>query len=305
MSNRTGLSTNEVEIDKRFSDLETLIETKLDANPESGTPAQRAQATTLPQVTGIRTNNQIVGAISFEWNAVDISNLLHYEVQVSSVENFTNNTTKQYKIAGQTFIILSDIPPTEAKFVRVRAVTSNGSGHWSSTLNTETGKATPNQLVVGAASNIIRHVQTQFDPPVLTTAGGVQLAEYGFIDIETIGGIVIIFSTIEYYLDWYAGLKMTISLLEDGNEILSFTNYQINFPTEALYSSLLVQSQAILTFPGMAIPSSPPAGVHTYSWQILLEDEPSEYVIAHVGAGMYYQEFRPLKITTALVELRR
>lgn len=288
-TSRSGLSINEVEIDKQFSELKDLIDTKLGANPESGDPAQRAQATTLPQVTGIRTSNQIVGAISFEWNSVSITNLLYYDVQVSSLENFTNNSTKSYKVTGATSLILSDVSAGDARYVRVRVAAPNGFGPWSSSLNTQTGKATPNQLLAGAASNIVRHVQTAFDPQSLNTLTGVQFGEYGFIDIETIGGVVIVFTTLQYYVSYNIGFKLTVSLKEDGNSILTFDNYIESMGVTADCS--LIQS-----LPGMAIPSTPPPGVHTYSWEIVIEDT------QNWGSGFI---FTPLNITTALVELRR
>lgn len=86
--------------------------------------------------------------IAVKWNAVDIGNLKHYEVQIDIDTNFPTPTIFKTTLLNHNFIGLDT---ATTYFVRVRAITTGGTdGDFSGTLNTTTGQVESADIADGS-----------------------------------------------------------------------------------------------------------------------------------------------------------
>lgn len=281
--NRQGLATNPIETDKRFLRLEEELTKKQDANAfASRTTANRTVE--IPQVSGVSFDTNSVGALAIRWSPVATPNLKRYEVEISTTSAFVSGQTERFSVTGGTTYTYSGGDQDTTYFVRVRAVGAVGNrevlGFWSSSLNSETGVATPNHLSIGAATNLTSDLIISFSPAVISTnenwptIGDVTTeATFGSALIETVGGVVLPFvvtdvSATSQLQSFSTGRvnRLTTSLFRDGEKIDEAIND---------FSSDLQSTTSRFTIAGFTTPDVPPPGVHIYSVRYVVSTEPA------------------------------
>lgn len=272
-SKRFGLVENPVELDLRLQQIETEMIIRQIANL-SGTRAASRIGNPMQQVTGIRLINNLVGAVSVAWNPVENRDISHYELEFAPTNQFLPTNTQTARISGNTTFSFTNLPADRDTFVRVRAVPFRGeAGPFSSTLNTRTGQATVNHLVVGSTSSLVEDiiVSPGFTPATIAVdslaAVFTDTATFGNAVIKTSGGVVVLFVIAEFLVDV---LRSQVS----GENLTLVTELQrngvtVDTGTWDLWNDTAGLQEA-LTVSGFATPDTPPAGVHTYKLKYTL-----------------------------------
>jgi hypothetical protein len=141
---RYGLEVrDDLEVELRFRRIEEQLERLLPSDGTDGGGTKRLN--TPPQVTGLRVVGSVPGAVTLAWNAVPISDLRRYELDIAEDIAFTVNK-QSFPVAGtqHQFSTVSSEGGGGGTviYARVRARNRAGVvGPWSATLNTSTGQA--------------------------------------------------------------------------------------------------------------------------------------------------------------------
>lgn len=294
MAKRTGVISDLTELDITLSKMERELATLSLANvaavgeaPGSNQLASRVQLDRPPAVTGLRLVRNVPGSVTVKWDPLLGVGLETYQVQVSSSLGFPRSETSSFFVGGgRTRFEHTDGPLDEDLFFRVRARTAGRWGPYSSTVNGRTGEATPNHLLFGATGNLSRLVQVEFIPDVLGATNS--RVEYGFVELETVGGVVLIMAnmTIEYVLPdttvWYVRLK------EDGETI-----FEVPSTWQSHINNLANVSIGRGRAPSVTVLTAPAPGVHLYSVEMEMVNPPTRDGIV------------PLELEISLLEVRR
>lgn len=298
MPGRTGIISDMVELDITLSDLERELSTLSLANALALGQGVAANPLALPvavdrppAVTGLRLLGNVPGSVTVRWDPVPVASLEVYQLQVSPTLGFPrDNTTNHFLSGGRTRFEYTEGPLAEDLFFRVRARTNLGWGPYSSTVNGRTGEATPNHLLLGATGSLARLLQTEFDPVGVGPAHGVMSAEYGFLELETIGGAVMVLGNLQMEYIYGQDSVQTVRLKEDGQAIL-----EASMSHTPLDPSDLNGSFGRSRFPSALALTAPPPGFHIYS----LEME-------HTELGVSSIPFTSLiEMELAVLEVRR
>lgn len=141
---RYGLEVrDDLEVELRFRRIEEQLERLLPSDGGDGGGTKRLN--TPPQVTGLRVVGSTPGAITLAWNAVPISDLRRYELDIATDIAFATDK-QQFPVAGTQHQFSTASAEGGGGgtviFARVRARNRAGVvGPWSATLNTATGQA--------------------------------------------------------------------------------------------------------------------------------------------------------------------
>lgn len=156
---RLGLEAEDnLEMEVRLRRIETELATKANVGDFADeAAASTARADIIPQVSGLRVSGSTPGAITVAWNAVPISNLKRYELDVAEDLAFaTNAETKNVQGTEYTYTTNSDTGGggDTTIYIRIRARASNSNvGAYSATLNTTTGQAQTEDIADDAVDN--------------------------------------------------------------------------------------------------------------------------------------------------------
>lgn len=292
----SSLSTAEqLALDARLSSLETMLLLKAPSNPFGGNEAIIGTGG-VPAVSGIALVPQL-GVLTVSWSPSPVSNLLYYEIAISTTNDFTNPTTVRWTQTQYTYA--QGVSGT-TYYVRVRAVDqNNGVGPWSAVLNSATGLATSNDLGFQAATNIVTYKTTNFFPSSLSAIGGAEDTEiWGAAPIYTKGGIVTIAAALVCAIwgtiDGPGGqVRLYSQLVVDGVPIGDSLHFDLGSPGWGLNVDMVIP---IPVDPFDSSVFTPLIGVHYVGVELTLENNNWSALPFTVTPSM-------LKMT--LLELRR
>ena len=324
---RVGLSTNEVEIDNQF------LKTSggLAGQVLTSSTAPGISITGIGQVTGIRLDHSIIGAIAVKWAKVRLAQ--SYEIQVCTDKTFILGRFETYNVGQEmTSWIFEHGNPEQEYFVRIRARDASGdTGDWSGLLNTKTGVVEANHLIGGSTGNLVVYTFTDFSEPIM--GGGFNWysgygyahghptnptlydATMGFAEVESIGGLMFVFIHFESemafsYVDKFwttvnysEGQYVVFELWMDGEFLTSSFFGRYHDPAE--FFACITRNTPLM----IGIPTAPGVGLHEYFVRVVLCQEilvnadgsvqgpdPADMVINFVFA------FEPQKLTMAFFE---
>jgi hypothetical protein len=151
-------------LEARLRELEAAIEQlKVDGVPvastQLATPTVNAPAPGLtpPQVSGLSATGKIQKVL-LTWNAVDITDLLRYEIQVSANETFSVFSTF---VTNSTAFTIDDVSTDENVSVRVRAVNTTGlNGPFSAIISTNPVLIATANITAGATGQVVYEYNT-------------------------------------------------------------------------------------------------------------------------------------------------
>lgn len=270
---------SQAELDRRFQELSDRIDQRALANPEATTPTRSGGIPPAP--SGITlVSNPAPGTITVKWNAVSISDLRRYEIQVSTSADFTNAST--FSSGATTFTYDEGLPLT-TYYVRARTInTSNNPSAWSKILNTTTGQAFSADLAIASAANWARTVVTTFDPAKLQNyAPKVLYGDYATTTLITKGGLVLFFATAEMEYDLKQYDTLYVEILMDG--VLE-QSYAMN--------NQLSDTTGLQSMGGSGIIAPPSNTAHSFTLRIRLTDN-------------NFTSVTPKKLQIAVVEIGR
>lgn len=282
-SRRYGVELDDPDVESRLRRIELALEGKQGANFQNEAVDQRRSRLALQRVSGVRLDNSIIGSISVRWNPLD-SNINRYEVQISTVESFTQNLSI-FK-TNEPLYQFSELDPEDTFFVRVRGIGTrqtggiHDGGDWSAVLNTTTGQASFTNLQAGAASNVVVTTQSSGFSPA--TIGNNESSVYAttLLDFPTTAEVLLFgFAKFDYF--YGLGETITIDVLVDGD---SKQQYETRLDTATTAGRNSV--------PGLGFPQLLGAGVHRLELGVT------------VGAGTG-TEITPVEFTLAIFEQRR
>jgi len=285
---RTGLSTNEVELDKQFSDLRRAasLQQSTSTTGSSELPLSSGAIAVRGLITGMRIDRNIIGGFGVKWNTIH-PQPSYVEIEVCTDLTFISSKTETFRVDGvDTSFVFGAGLPDVTYFVRVRANYAGSPSTWSSPFNSQTGKAVAANILDGAASSRLRVEFNSFNPAMLgqDVPGGMTdwQATYANTQLKTHGQVVIVFAIVEF--DWLIPTlhvtdvpetHINIELMEDGASIFEYQNVK----TEEIWygGGTTGRTAGSSTVPFVAIPASPVAGAHEYSIQATVTTDGSAY----------------------------
>ena len=143
---RYGLEIrDDLETELRFRRIEQRLEELIASSDLDTEGGQTVRSNTVPQVTGFRVVGSTPGAVTLGWNAIPISDLRRYELEIADNIGFTDNK-QTFFVAGTQFQFSTQSASGGGGgaiiYARVRARNRAGNvGPYSITLNTSTGQA--------------------------------------------------------------------------------------------------------------------------------------------------------------------
>jgi hypothetical protein len=193
------------ELDRKFRYLEDLILQRAPANAGVAAGVTVIAGGTPPKVTGLTLTSRIL-KIVVSWNAVPISDLKRYEVQVSTADDFTDATTY---FTRETQFSYEEGDQATVYYVRVRARNiGEQTGAYSGTLNATTGQVTAayieddavgsDAVADGAIQTVhleteaITNLESAYTAGAFTFTGGVDTIQTVTITVEEAASLVII-----------------------------------------------------------------------------------------------------------------
>ena len=155
---RVGLATNELEIDNQILNASGNLFDSVSGSGSAGLVSIKK----IGQVTGIRLDQRIVGAIQVVWTKVPLAQ--SYEIQVGVDKTFILDRFETYNVGPQdTVWTYVNGDADRVYYVRIRARNSEGDvGDWSGTLNTRTGYVEANHLIGGSTGSLQTYTITDF-----------------------------------------------------------------------------------------------------------------------------------------------
>lgn len=249
---------SQVELDRRLQELSDRIDQRALANPDTTTTARSGG--TPPSPSGITlVATPAPGTITVKWNAVPISDLRRYEIQVADNVDFTSPST--FSRSTTTFTYDEGTPLT-TYYIRVRTINnSNNPSGWSEVLNTTTGQARSGDLLTGAAVNWARTVVTTFVPSQIKNyGGGPGQGDYASTTLTTKGGLVLYFAQAQIDYSLLSGEIAYVEILQDGF-------VEERFPTSQTTTAV---STGTSSSGGAGIIPPPLVGTHTYALRVRL-----------------------------------
>ena len=329
---RVGISTNEVELDSQFlRNAGTLAGQILPSQVAPGVSIAK-----IGQVTGIRLDHSIIGAIAVKWTRV--LNAQSYEIQAGIDKTFIEDRFETFNVGGhKTSWIFTHGNPDKEYYIRIRARNAAGDvGDWSGLLNSRTGVVEANHLVGGSTGNIITYTFIDFPDPYL--GGGINYVylhpnrfppnvwetKFGNAKFQSFGGLVFIFIAVDAdfrtsytsltglnhwtnlpegpgYLDYPTGQFVVIEIWMDGEFIEK--NYFGRTQDSVRITGCLTKGTPLV----MGLPTLPGVGIHEYSIRIVLAPEiilEADGSVRSVGEYYDYEAFGVdlHKVTMAIFE---
>lgn len=275
MPNRFGLAENIPDLDVRIQRIREEIAKRQPTRER----ARLSQAVAAQRPTGLRLTNTVPGNIEVGWNRSPNSDVLYYELQFSPDLTFPEDNRQAFRVPGsKTEFSYTEGVPGEETFFRMRTVTRTGAGQYSSIVSgNEPGQAIAPTVEVGASSALSQLVQTELNPVLLDTVSGPTSGDYGFLEVESTGDVMVVVGYVEGTWVWRAAgggeAGVTVRLKEDGEAINEAESTQIHTAGTELRE---VSLSGLL--PGVVVPTAPPPGAHVYS---------TEIEVHSVGGGNY------------------
>ena len=258
-SKRLGIP-HEIELDARMRKAEKLLQSRQVAEIAAGEGAravQRVAGEPPPKVENLVVVSNLPGAISLRWTPSATRDLLFYEIEVSTSPSFLRAETDTFSEPEPRFLFTTADDLEATYYFRVRAVNKAGVGLFSDSINGTTGLAEAVHIQLGAAKQGVTLVQSVFTPSTLTPG---DVAEYGFTEIETIGGVLLVMAIpkIEYE-NTTSGFNTEVffRIKENGVNLHEFSMTQTDINLIRMRTG----------FPYF-LATGPPAGVHVYSIEI-------------------------------------
>jgi len=266
---RLGIEADDPQLESRLRNIEVDLAQRTPANNNDqadpnralenrGSVVQRRHRQPPPQISGLRVENNVIGALSVKWNSSDLSDLRRYEVQVATDPNFRDADT--FTVLEPQYIF-PDGAADQTYFVRVRQINSRGEASpYSSFLNTTTGQATFLNLASGSASNITTVIQTSGFSPAELDTGGTTIGTYASSRISfPTAAEALIFGAAKVDINLRATHTVFIRLRVDGDPKQTYEN-----------RSDSAGSDGRLTVPGLGFPQLIGAGFHTFDFEVEL-----------------------------------
>lgn len=277
---RRGIDSDP-ERELRFRRIEEELDIRALSNNQTSASAQRRHRSTVPAITGLRLDNQIVGGLGIVWNSSDIPDIRKYELQYSVDGSFLDATTI---IRQDPYHTISNLSPETTYHIRVRAFNSRGEeGPWSPVLNSQTGQATVSNLADGSASNIVVRTKTEGFFPAELDGAGTDIGRYLRTRISfPVAAETLIIGVSQGVLDYKKDDFFYIKVKVDGTSKITYTNSNDLGGNTA--------SAGTLTVPGLTVP-------------ILLSSGPHEFLIEVEVTGT--TTFTPSEMSLAIWQVRK
>lgn len=253
---RKGISESPEDLEARLRRIELELAQRSLANLDI---SQSSRALGTPgQVTGLTIDRSVIGGLQFVWNANTQSDI-HYSIEISTSSTFAASTTTTRKTREPRYFF-AEGNSTLTYYIRVRAINSRGDpGPYSSVLNSTTGQATANNLISGAANEVVRTIQTSFSPATLSTAG-TTTGVYGSTAVETIGGPILVFAHFKWDYSYSTNHIIFLRTRINGISVIEYEE-KTSFT-----------SAGTATMPGNAIPAVVNAGLHEIDFQVEVDN---------------------------------
>jgi len=263
---RRGI-TDDPEQELRFRRIEEELDARALANVQTGASGYRRGKSTVPQLSGVRLDNNIVGGVGVTWNSTDIPDLAKYQLQYDTDASFLNATTLNMQATNYT---LPNLSAETTYHVRVRAFNSRGDeGPWSSTLNAQSGQASVSNLADGSASNIVVRTKTAGFVPATVGAAGSTLGSY----LNTRLSFPVAAETL------LIGVTkgVTLIIVDEPMYVRMKIDGQTKIEFETNFSVLASASTGTFTVPGLIVPVLLSSGSHSFSIDVEIDDGGSAY----------------------------
>jgi len=288
---RLGVSQDDPDLEDRLLRIEAELDTRALSNSQSSVTAQRRRRRQRPPaVTGLALETKVVGAISVKWNPLTESGFDYYEVEVSTSKTFNPGLdTQAYRVTDTPRHQFEDGDSLTTYYVRVRAVSAQLSGAWSSVLNTTTGQAGPGDLGNNAATLIVE--EEELGGADINFTGSPVSEDYGSATITTIGGVVAprVISEVEITSAGTTGTYATLTV-----EFIRLTGAVETTVGTYVFDLQSNVSSANLTVGGFAEYDVPTVGVHTYFVRVTVSD----------GSSAPNTDIEPVRTIIQLIEHR-
>lgn len=289
-SPKYGIESGEAtDLEIRIRELENQLASKV---PTSSAGAYILNQVSAPTGINLVTN---VGNITVNWNTPSETNVTGYEVEVADNEAFANKETFR---TSNTFFTYEGGDGTSIYFIRVRAFasTSGAPGPYSATLNTSTGKATSNNLVVGSGTAITTDVTVDFGGEILdTTATNPDTKTWSTLTVSVSGGVLIPYTVFEFYVNTaYSSGDNTLTIDFNRNN-KTIDTYSMTFNSDFSGTGGSI-SGGIMTITSFATADLPGFGNFNYSTDITVDDG---------GVGGNHIKIEPVRLVVEFIEYVR
>lgn len=288
---RQGISETFPDLENRLLRIQREIESRRVAN-RFATVSILSDVQTPQNVT---VSNTVPGSVDISWDPVGNPDVMFYEIDIATSASFDDAQT--FREPGtNTSHLFTGAQGDVTYFVRVRARTPKGFGDYSSPAFANGGQATSRHIVEGGSSSLTRVVQTSFSPATISTQSGPSIGEYGFVEVETEGSLLLVFALMELNLNmrqFDIGVSefasLFIRLKEDGQELLES---EITLVGNSSFAN--PEFDSTQPGPAIAFPTAPADGNHVYSLEMEVDDSPGDnFAIA-----------TPLELTMSIIDLR-